>query len=656
MQINDYMVPLYEFLVNSFQSIAERYGAENVKDKGKVLINIERSQRNGGDLLNPITAVSIEDNGIGFNDVNFSSFTRAYSEKKAQLGGKGVGRFAALAVFDAIEIESVYEGEQGTRFKRCCRLARSSKSEVEDISHGPTDEEIRTIIHLKNIREEYSEETAGVNTDELAANLLQHVFLYFINNQAPEVIVNDGTSIINLDDSGVIQEKVIFSADCQHANTNFSVFGVRKEKENVNWVMYCAHNRAVMKKKLKTILPLIDGPITLDKHNMYFDIYILSDYLDSIVKSGRNGFNFPKKNDASEKQGELSTIKIDEAVIDDLIVETLEDRLKDVVNDLRKTREKQVEKFMSGDDGIEYRNVKITPAFLNKLGANATHKEIRNYLTEEKIRRSEYINEQKDILMERDYSNQADYQELMQRVLQLYQEENSEQLAKYVRHRKVILELMERYLGWVDSSNEKYKNELALHNIIYTMGATQADMSYDKHNLWILDDRLAFYRYIASDKSIRSHEALNNPTASRKEPDIALYDVPFVYGEKDDGDEIKTIVVFELKRPERDITYLQYIQQSDEQINGLREGLRKDDNGSRLPAQPNTPIFFYYVCDEKAYNSLVKDLSHHNYYATPYNSIVQADHITHKEILTYRTLLANAKRRNKMFFKKLGLE
>lgn len=657
LQINDYMVPLYEFLVNSFQSIAERYGAENVKDKGKVLINIERRKSEGGDLLNPIIAVSIEDNGIGFNDANFSSFTRAYSEKKAQLGGKGVGRFAALAVFDAIEIESVYESEQGTRFKRCCRLARSSKSEVENISHEQTNEEIKTIIHLKNMRDEYSDETAGVNNEEIAANLLQHVFLYFINNQAPKVIIDDSVNPIDLDDNEAIKENVIFNANHKRANANFIMFGIRKVKENVNWVMYCAHNRVVMKKKLKTILPLIDGPISIGNDNLYFDIYILSDYLDSVVKSGRNGFNFPKKNDASDQQTELESIKIDENVIEDLIIETIETELKDVVEVFRKSREKQVEKFVASDDGIDYRNVPIPPTLLNKLGANATPKEIRNCLIEEKIRRSAYINERKDKLLERDYSETDDYQSLMKEVLGLYQQENAEQLAKYVMHRKVIIHLMDKYLKWVDSDSKHYMEESSLHNIIYTMGGTQKEISYNHHNLWLLDDRLAFYRFITSDLSFRKQEALKNRSDSLKEPDIILYDVPFFYGEMDDGDEIKSIVIFELKRPARMVTYLDYFKQSDEQIDSLRKGNKLGPDGDQIPAQPSTPIFFYYVCDEKAFVALKETLCpNHGYKETPYNSIAHADNVTHREILTYRTLLSNAKRRNKMFFKQLNIE
>lgn len=37
------------------------------------------------------------------------------------------------------------------------------------------------------------------------------------------------------------------------------------------------------------------------------------------------------------------------------------------------------------------------------------------------------------------------------------------------------------------------------------MGDTDKTIPYDKHNLWLLDDRLTSHRYIYSDKQVRLH-------------------------------------------------------------------------------------------------------------------------------------------------------
>lgn len=48
------------------------------------------------------------------------------------------------------------------------------------------------------------------------------------------------------------------------------------------------------------------------------------------------------------------------------------------------------------------------------------------------------------------------------------------------------------------------------------MGGNQNTIAYDKHNLWLLDDRLTFHRYIYSDKQIKSHKPIEDTSACKK--------------------------------------------------------------------------------------------------------------------------------------------
>ena len=86
----DFLLAFFELVINSIQAIAEKGDTRN----GKVDIYVEREERDenlfGG---RAIKSVRIEDNGIGFTDKNYESFTRSHSTKKADIGGKGVGRF-----------------------------------------------------------------------------------------------------------------------------------------------------------------------------------------------------------------------------------------------------------------------------------------------------------------------------------------------------------------------------------------------------------------------------------------------------------------------------------------------------------------------------------------------------------------------------------
>ena len=97
----DVLYPFYETVVNSIQSIFER---KEDGLNGRIIVDIERDKTQT-ELFEkyehfPIKSIKITDNGIGFTPSNFESFEHAHSTKKIKLGGKGLGRFAILSVFN----------------------------------------------------------------------------------------------------------------------------------------------------------------------------------------------------------------------------------------------------------------------------------------------------------------------------------------------------------------------------------------------------------------------------------------------------------------------------------------------------------------------------------------------------------------------------
>src|SRR5689334_12383851 len=90
------LLPLFEAVVNSIQSI----DAAGLGSKGRIAITVSREDTvpglEGEDALGAVTGFSIADNGPGFTDANFESFTTADSSFKMSEGGKGIGRFTWL--------------------------------------------------------------------------------------------------------------------------------------------------------------------------------------------------------------------------------------------------------------------------------------------------------------------------------------------------------------------------------------------------------------------------------------------------------------------------------------------------------------------------------------------------------------------------------
>jgi hypothetical protein len=105
------LMPLFEAVINAFQSTDEAGGSGHVID-----ISVERESPALGlptDKHCPIIGFSVADTGIGFTDSNFQSFDEMDSPYKAAQGGKGLGRFYWLVAFDGVRIESDYRGSAG---------------------------------------------------------------------------------------------------------------------------------------------------------------------------------------------------------------------------------------------------------------------------------------------------------------------------------------------------------------------------------------------------------------------------------------------------------------------------------------------------------------------------------------------------------------
>ena len=94
-------------------------------------------------------------------------------------------------------------------------------------------------------------------------------------------------------------------------------------------------------------------------------------------------------------------------------------------------------------------------------------------------------------------------------------------LANYVFHRRVILDLLERAIQ--RGEDGKYAREDLIHNLIMPMQKDSNEVMNDSCNLWLLDERLAFHNYLASDKTLLSMPITGS--TETKKPDICSLNI-----------------------------------------------------------------------------------------------------------------------------------
>ncbi len=123
---------------------------------------------------------------------------------------------------------------------------------------------------------------------------------------------------------------------------------------------------------------------------------------------------------------------------------------------------------------------------------------------------------------------------------------NSRYLAEYITRRKTLLSLLNDAL--TIQENGRFKKEDIIHSLICPMQHTSNDIEFEEMNLWIIDERLAYHKYLASDKTLKSMPVVNSN--STKEPDIAVFNQAFAYSDSDEP--FSAITIIEFKKPDND--------------------------------------------------------------------------------------------------------
>jgi hypothetical protein len=274
------------------------------------------------------------------------------------------------------------------------------------------------------------------------------------------------------------------------------------------------------------------------------------------------------------------------------------------------------------------------------------HKLNRNYELELK----QEAQRLKDELKHSKVKDYPAYKESLQKYTEDLNEIGKSNLAKYIVHRKAVIDALEFSLEFQDS--DKYALEDTVHDIIMAIRSTSDDVQ--EHNLWLIDERMAYHKHLASDKSFKSVTDID----SKERPDLLVFNNPVVYG--DDKRETSTAIIVEFKRPMRD-----NYNGSDnpiDQVTGYVLKLRKpnqirDERGREIHLDKRIPIYCYVICDLTSSIREVLEIRNYKPLLDNQGYIFYNDNLnTVIEVISFDKLLRDAKKRNSVLFKKLHLE
>lgn len=647
------MMPLFEAVSNAMDAIADKGdGLSN----GRIDIHLNRNNdlaAQASDDLQPIAGVRVTDDGVGFDDKHLESFREAYTEHKVTMGGKGVGRFTYLKVFDGVSVRSTFRTDDCQSHAR--RFSFSIENEVSTLltEAGSSSQPTGTTLELSGLRQAYVAAWPR-DAEAIAQRVVAHFLIRFASRSCPTIILHDeGSAPIDLQ---AIFDKTIqpyiqeVSFQLREHTLNVQVLR-HKANRDAHDLSYCAVGRRVTGGTLRKLLPELPQSF-LDSEGSPFTLQVLvtGEYLDRYPNNERTEFVFNPDDDDLASDASL----INRKELDDAVAGTLRALL---VDDLRVTNIEKMEgisQFVE-QEAPEYRvllNDAYKPLLEREVPAGATGTRLDEALL--RIRRKVEDQVKKagqEIVALVDKGSFDQYEARMNDFISKVNDVGKSQLASYVAHRRAILDLLDASLK-KSRGDKKYPLEEVLHNLIFPMRQTSKDVFLEQQNLWVIDERLCYHTVLTSDKKLSSIAGLEK--TSGKEPDIFafFYDTPIGVQEAEDASG--AVVVIEFKRPGRNDYRIDPAQQVIQRFVEIKRGSVTNIDGRPINAT-GLRYFGYLVADLTDSLKLQMEMNYHvsvdgeGYFRT----LPSGE--GYVEIISYDKLMRDAKRRNRVLFDKLGL-
>lgn len=516
---------MFEAVSNSLHSIEDKY-KERAHELGfiKVVFDIDDK------------AITVEDNGEGFTTSNLDAFLTPFTGNKLRRNGKGFGRFISFKIFDRVLYASPTELPGGTRrnatFEYLPLGAEDNLIEVSDQDliaphkyegglsvafRAPKDEYLKYFdFSSEDVDEDYTEES-------ILIALLDHFLLEFVQQKTPKnflCVIGDATfnlstyftDSIRLRDEDTVQLDI----DGEGFEFHLSYIQVDASKSKRHSLYFYADNRATS--DLENIAKGLRETPFEDGDRRY-------NYLVAVTSPF---FKASQSRDKIENLGvKVSVNEVDKPLKDALTAEAKSHVLTlepSYTTRRRAAMRSQVEELISLDPvlrrGLEEKTLE---QFVNERGITESREQIAQDLFVARLRSKFDF---------RKINSSTPFEELQKVVRSKIPADAKEALAVYVAYRNDVIKVLSEMLNRKEDGS--VSKEDAVHELIYPRFKDSDEIDYSSHNLWLIDDDLAYAEYISSDRT---------PTGKKRAKGSYAHDI-LVNNEKE-------LLLVEMKRPQK---------------------------------------------------------------------------------------------------------
>lgn len=646
--------PLFEAISNARFAIYDLFDDSATK-VGKIEIDIENLNR-----LDRVK-ISVSDNGIGLDDLRYSAFCEVDTDYKKAKGGKGVGRLFWLDAFKDISVTSRFGDEPEE-----CRQFRFRLSKDEQINEDvdlPSRPQIGTTISFHGVKNGEYEKRFPKRQETFLRYFTSHFISDFLLGVSPEIVLSlDGEvskfpqqvrDLVFRDLDPVVWKSDEFG---EISITGFICdLAASAGLEGNHQLHLLADGRTVETRKIDGLIGIgtIAGNASSDA---CLHVCVDAPFLDQRVNEGRTAFNIPES-------------KIKE-LVREIVAKVKETFIVSQISEYQIERSENYRNFIKSYPIYDFDEPE---AQLDRMpfGANSPE-EFAAGLVKYQIRREEERQRSLQQLIDGLISDEGEVAEFGQRISQVatdLQQSERLSLAQHVVRRKLVLELLDilikRLRAMGDRSDHFLEN--TVHSILCPTGVSSVDASLVEarlHDLWVVDERLAFSRAFSSDKRLDTVLAESD---SALRPDLLVWDLAYglAYTEEsaapatDLHRTINDMMIVELKKPMRK-SYRKFEDNIEQQIlkyiRDLKSGNIQGFDSERVTISDQCQFHCFVVAD------IVGDLEDQlsGWAKTPdgegrYRPI-EGDHRGNITVIQWRNLINDAWLRNHASISAAGLK